>query len=423
MVQGMQAKGRSSRQKRQKTSAITADDAVTAGPASPLPWPETYTGKLFPSTHLLGNTDDLIWNALAHVDPSLFNKKGKEEQDVALRVALSIIGVGWVATNPTPSRIARSGFYKAAKDFYMKNGWRAPKGPLPKITGVDLFDRELIGDCGHIKYIDGQSYVNERGEWDFTILNTSDGSSNPAFPLIVAQKINHNLQQNGMDVIRGAVDNATIATLRTGAASEASHPDARQLTETGGSGRLLHTSGNGVAGEEIFHSNLKTQKKCGSYYSDLQKSKYFDRLQSTIVRSLLQPQASSDNLQNKQDTTNADANATNIADKRKCILLKYSKGGENWAHCDSNVGDEFPYQALLMLSCVEEYDGGEFYVAKQIKSEGNATSKTVTISRLSSPKLNAGDLVIFRADKGFDHGMKTVTRGERTAVGLLQAIN
>ena len=42
--------------------------------------------------------------------------------------------------------------------------------------------------------------------------------------------------------------------------------------------------------------------------------------------------------------------------------------------------------------------------------------------RMCSPQLDAGDMVIFQASKGaeYDHGMKTVTRGKRVAIGLLQ---
>ena len=68
---------------------------------------------------------------------------------------------------------------------------------------------------------------------------------------------------------------------------------------------------------------------------------------------------------------------------RKYILLKYSKGGENWSHRDDNDGDYFEYQALLMLSDSEDYDGGD-YVAKRSSDDGK-------ISRTYSPKLNAGD--------------------------------
>jgi predicted 2-oxoglutarate/Fe(II)-dependent dioxygenase YbiX len=82
-----------------------------------------------------------------------------------------------------------------------------------------------------------------------------------------------------------------------------------------------------------------------------------------------------------------------------------------------------------MLSNSDEYDGGEFYVAKRCDSEesnfndhGNGGKINIKIIRTCCPKLAAGDLVIFRAEKkgGYDHGMKEVTKGERIAVGLLQ---
>ena len=68
-----------------------------------------------------------------------------------------------------------------------------------------------------------------------------------------------------------------------------------------------------------------------------------------------------------------------------------------------------------MLSNSGEYDGGQFYVAKRVNAE---------IDRTCTPKLDAGDLVIFQADKdgGYDHGMKKVTRGNREAIGLLQPV-
>ena len=43
---------------------------------------------------------------------------------------------------------------------------------------------------------------------------------------------------------------------------------------------------------------------------------------------------------------------------------------------------------------------------------------------MCSPKLNGGDLILFQDSKDgeYDHGMKTVTRGERVAIGLLQPV-
>ena len=117
----------------------------------------------------------------------------------------------------------------------------------------------------------------------------------------------------------------------------------------------------------------------------------------------------------------------NTSDKRKYILLNYSEGGENWAHRDGNSGGYFPYQGLLMLSNSTDYDGGEFYVAKRLDNEdtnGKKKKQRPSVIRTCSPKLDAGDLILFQASKEgeYDHGMKTVTKGERVAIGLLQPV-
>ena len=72
---------------------------------------------------------------------------------------------------------------------------------------------------------------------------------------------------------------------------------------------------------------------------------------------------------------------------------------------------------MCVIELEDDYDGGEFYLAKR-----NDTNKPPSIIRMCSPKLDAGDMVIFQASKGaeYDHGMKTVTKGERVAIGLLQ---
>ena len=72
------------------------------------------------------------------------------------------------------------------------------------------------------------------------------------------------------------------------------------------------------------------------------------------------------------------------------------------------------------LGSEDDYDGGEFYVAT--KRNDTTKLKPPSIIRMCSPQLDAGDMVIFQASKGaeYDHGMKTVTRGERVAIGLLQ---
>ena len=73
-----------------------------------------------------------------------------------------------------------------------------------------------------------------------------------------------------------------------------------------------------------------------------------------------------------------------------------------------------------MLSNSTDYDGGEFYVAKRCDDDKDDNQPSVI--RMCSPKLDAGDLILFQASKEgeYDHGMKTVTKGERVAIGLLQ---
>ena len=87
--------------------------------------------------------------------------------------------------------------------------------------------------------------------------------------------------------------------------------------------------------------------------------------------------------------------------------------------CDDNSYGFIQCHALFTLSNNDEYNYGEFYVGRQFKNDGD-----VSVIRMRCPKLNVGDLVIFRADKDGDneHGKKI--RGERVAVavavGLLQ---
>ena len=81
-----------------------------------------------------------------------------------------------------------------------------------------------------------------------------------------------------------------------------------------------------------------------------------------------------------------------------------------------------------MLSNSSDYDGGEFYVAKRLDNDDTNGKKkkkqSPSVIRMCSPKLDAGDLILFQASKDgdYDHGMKTVTRGERVAIGLLQPV-
>ena len=104
-------------------------------------WPKespSKTKKPFPPTSLLGGLDDVIWDAMAHIDPQLF--KGKPQ--IATREALREIGMGWVAVNTNPLRTAYGAIIDAAAEFYAKNAWRPPQQPLPKLRKVEFEDRQ-----------------------------------------------------------------------------------------------------------------------------------------------------------------------------------------------------------------------------------------------------------------------------------------
>lgn len=361
--------------------------------------------KSFPQNSLLYGLDDIIWDAIAHVDPKYFNTKGKRKQ-VAIREALNKIGLGWVDTSTYPHRTVVGDKFNNAEKMYKKNGWRPPESPLPELKRVEVEDKEWVPlNLEENLSVDGTQYTNEAGEICFKIVRDGCTDTECLFPASVSSHINTSVEQTGMAVIRKAVDGPTIEKLLVGNDNDGSHPDASKLEEVDEHSRLLFTNGNGIAGEETFMRHT-SNKPFSSYYSDLDDSTYLSRMQNIIVRSL------------KEECSNMN----DVDEYRKYIVLKYSKGGENWAHCDANNDGFFPYQALLMLSNGDEYDGGQFYVTKCSSQNNSNDGRRISFLRTICPNLNAGDLVIFRADVGggYHHGMTTVTRGERVAVGLLQ---
>ena len=139
------------RNKRQKTSLLSSTTTTSVSKDSssqpqtslqqsflwPKNKPELFDKKgkpiYFPEG-LLHNLDQYVWDALAHIDPQLFNTKNKRKQ-VAIREALNIIGMGWVATNETPYRKAVGASFDEAVKIYERDDWKSmPKQTLPKIT-------------------------------------------------------------------------------------------------------------------------------------------------------------------------------------------------------------------------------------------------------------------------------------------------
>jgi len=337
--------------KRQKTSSsATASARSTTSPKQPQTslqsWPQkkpklfdSRTGKpiYFPEGGLLHNLDQYIWDALAHIDPQLFNTKienGKRKRkQVAIREALNILGMGWIATNETPYRKAVGALFDEAVKIYERDDWKSmPKQTLPKITKVKVEDVEWKA-----------SNFDSNVELEDGIVKIGCTNNECIFSKQLSDSIKASIDETGMAVIPNAVDKSTIQKLLTGETTGSSHPDATQIKEHPKVHKLLYTSGNGKEGR----------------YNDIKGNTYLNRLQNVIVSSL-----------KKEETI------TNTSDKRKYILLNYSEGGENWAHRDSIKDDDyFPYQGLLMLSNSSDYDGGEFYVAKRCVDDTTGKKK------------------------------------------------
>eukprot|EP00956_Cyclotella_meneghiniana_P026132 scaffold55810_cov49-Cyclotella_meneghiniana.AAC.5 len=419
--------------KRRKPPAPAPNDEAniplrSSSLSSSLPWPAEYTkssGARFPPDNLLHNLEPRLWSALAHVPPAPFHTDPttkKEGKTLALQPALELLDVSWIGMNNYKSRCVVSSLYKLVHEFYARNEWRAPVASLlPAITPVTVRDVEYCGSNFKFELLSS----DDSGEINSSKIPTKDE----------AIQIKHNVDTFGMDVLRGAVNQSTIDKLlqshNTSTTNELLHTIIEPLREMDDKSKkktlLRTTNGSGTEGDRTFTRKLaKGVDPCGSYYCYLQHSDYLQQLQRAIVRLLL----SSSSQDSKQDNTVDEA--IQEVNKRSYILLRYSKGGENYAHTDAiHKETVFPYQALLMLSNSCEYDGGEFYVAKQdtrfsctssVSSGNNSEDCDISITRRYVSKLNAGDLVIFRSNGGYNHGMKVVTRGERVAVGLLQAV-
>ena len=105
------------------------------------------------------------------------------------------------------------------------------------------------------------------------------------------------------------------------------------------------------------------------------------------------------------------------------ILLRYTEGGVNFPHRDVYGSVWFPYQAVCVLSRRgDDFEGGAFTLYEE-EQGGTARERAYD--------LDAGDLAIFAA-RGYRrkgegrerfvemrHGMRTITRGARSALGLV----
>lgn len=105
------------------------------------------------------------------------------------------------------------------------------------------------------------------------------------------------------------------------------------------------------------------------------------------------------------------------------ILLHYGPGGINHAHRDVYGAQAFPYQALVVLSRRgRDFRGGELLLYDE-RADGPDDRRSVEVS--------LGDLVVFASSHRYArragrrrripmrHGMSAVTRGHRSALGVV----
>ena len=309
-------------------------------------WSETLINSGFPETSLLAGTEPAVWDALGCLTLNDF-ANGKQ---VTLRKALEDIGLGWVATNTTPFRIAVGGLFDAAEAMHRKNSQHS--------------DRNITATASTSRSVPAIAV-------DTLTLPEPDGSIIGPLTKDMATATNSvaiwcQLESHGAFVIRNAVE-ASVLT---------SEPKATQAKAT----KLARTMGNGVAGDPPSVYRAITAKP--EWYHSLER----------ILGQLLSGPGSPDDVPIKNDMLNS-----------RSILLLAGEGAENWAHQDNN-DDTPPVQAVLMLSNPEEdFAGGEFYVSRQVEN----TDEAIRIVRYKIPFRSPGDLVLFVAgkDRGWWHGM------------------
>jgi len=333
-------------------------------------WSDSLVRAGFPKSSLVADTEPAVWQALGRLSLEDF-KAGKQ---VVVHQALDAIGLGWVATNTTPFRIAVGGLFDAALDCHRQ---------ISPVSG----SRESSSESGN--RITPSIQVERRA------LPETDGLSEPLNQNAITPShrsaVWNQLERYGACIIRNAVPATTLEPL----------PEAQQAKVT----KLARTMGNGVAGHPA------------SVYMDVEDQPAWHNALVTTLDSLL--------VSPREPVTRRQEG---MLKTRKSILLRAGEGAENWAHQDNN-SEKPPVQAVLMLSEPEkDFTGGEFYVARQTR----ATDGTIHIERYEVTFSSPGDLVLFKAgkDSGWWHGMLPVTgtlhKGEqdylREAIGLLQPL-
>lgn len=319
---------------------------------------------MFPESSLLAGTEPAVWAALGRLELRDF---GSPKQ-IVVRKALEDVGLGWVATNTTPFRIAVGSLFDAARETHR----RIAEGNRP----------EIVRTASTSPIIHVETNVLPEGGYSISS-PLQQGMATES----QRQAVWEHLERYGACVIRRAVASPWIE----------SEPNTRRT-------KLAKTMGNGVAGDPP------------SVYMELANTPaWHDELVATLSEWLTGP------------GTPYEQQREGVLLNRRSILLRAGDGAENWAHQDNN--DETPpVQAVLMLSEPRVvFSGGEFYVARQVKNR----ESEIRIQRYKVRFESPGDLVIFVAGKrtGWWHGMLPVRAPNhqkpgqeyvRRAVGMLQ---
>ena len=265
---------------------------------------------------------------------------------------------------------------------------------------------------------------------------------------VVASHVGSQLAKNGIAVIRAAVP-ASVCHYLLGKLQSLAGKKTTKFT------KLAATMGLGGGGKYVSNG----WKECDPVLRRISKLAV-EKLKLVMIGPT---EEGGEEESEGKDRNESEATAGVLSDNNtKAVPLGYIEGGVNWAHQDDNAGSR--YQMLLMLSEPKiDFDGGELYSLRgpenrhggEVKAEKGEEAKEGKCSKgdcavgaaggsdsLVDPDgltglaslwektrvkfESRGDLVVFRANGSYFHGMEEVRVGkagsggcERIAVGLL----
>ena len=389
----------------------TTDPSTTTiqAPVPPVSWPPWEPLKRgFPKNSLLTNMEPLVWRALG----TLSSELEAYSKQIALREALRKLGLGWIATNTTPYRIAVGQLYDRAlaqvreQEQKTENNQSTPT-TTSSSSSSSMNTRMSTSTSDDItNHHENSPSSNKRTKWTVKplpaidiITVTLDSCSVFEKPFVdehlksksqtrkISKEQRHavwkELHNSGVCIIRKAIPLEACSLIASNT-EDSKNPEKKSSTS------LSETLGNGVGGTPT------------SMYRDLSNS---ESSQLADLEDILWDILTGE--------TGSECNRRGCRSSRKNILLQYGLGAENWAHQDNNRQEDVPVQAVLLTSQPgKDFRGGEFYVA--CRDDENTTNlscaKAFVIRRHVASWENAGDLILFMAGKesGWFHGMMSV---------------